>query len=99
MAVQAERVGALALAMEASMDKREIEELQDPETWDPDSDQVLPPAEDPKVVVPVVFTPAEFKHVARFAREQSVTTSQSIHDAILASIEQADLAKRSHARS
>jgi hypothetical protein len=81
------------------MDKPDIDELQDPETWDNDTAQVLSPSESPKVVVPVSFTPTEFASLSRFARDHGVTTSECIRDAILDRIEKVGLAKRAGARS
>jgi hypothetical protein len=65
------------------MEKDEIEELQDPATWDDQADEVLPPAQSPRVVVPVTFSPEDFARVARYARAHGLQTTQLIHDATL----------------
>jgi hypothetical protein len=99
LAVQGERVGAVALATGTEMDEREIEELQDPETWDDETAEVLPPATEPRVVVPVSFTPEEFARVARFAREQGAKTSACIRDAVLDRVDQAEPTQSARARA
>jgi hypothetical protein len=81
------------------MDEREPTDfLQDPDEWDPESDELLPSAESPQVVVPVTFTPAEFAAVARSAREQGIPASQSIRAAMLARLEQAEPLKPAASR-
>jgi hypothetical protein len=65
------------------MEERELAELEDPATWDDESAEVLPPAEDPRVVVPIRFTPEEFARVARFARASGLPLTQCIRDAVL----------------
>jgi hypothetical protein len=85
--------------MERSMDEREIVELQDPESWDDETAEVLPPETAAKVVVPVSFTPEEFARVARFAREQGAKTSACIRDAVLDRVDQAETVQRARVRS
>ena len=94
LAMQGERVGAVALAMESQMDEREIRELQDQENWDDATAEVLPAAAKPRVVVPVSFSPEEFARVARFARDQGAKTSECIRDAVLDHVDQAEPARR-----
>jgi hypothetical protein len=65
------------------MDERELAELEDPTTWDDETAEVLPAADDPRVVVPVRFTPDEFARVARFARASGLQLTECIRSVIL----------------
>jgi hypothetical protein len=65
------------------MDTHDLAELQDPASWDDESAEVLPAADDPRVVVPVRFTPDEFARVARYARASGLQLTESIREAIL----------------
>jgi hypothetical protein len=66
------------------MDTDELNELQDPATWDDATDEVLDPATSPRAIVEVAFTTDEFAHLARFARAHGESIAQVIRDATIA---------------
>lgn len=65
------------------MDDHELQELQDPESWDDRYDQILPPAESPHAVVAVAFPREDFARVAECARRHGMKTSEFIRQAAL----------------
>jgi hypothetical protein len=65
------------------MDEHELAALQDPANWDDQTSEVLPAADDPRVIVPVRFTPDEFALVARYARASGRHLTECIREVIL----------------
>lgn len=99
MALQSERMGAVALAMGSKMDEHDLAELQNPATWDDESAEVLPAAVDPRVVVPVRFTPGEFALIARFARESGLPLTHFLHHVILEHVGRVETVGQRRARA
>ena len=61
----------------------ELVELQDPGSWDLDDPQVRPPVKQPRAVVSVAFSRADYEQVVRRARAAGKTTSEYIREAAL----------------
>jgi hypothetical protein len=76
-------MGTFALITGSAMDRQELAELEDPATWNDETVEVLPAADDPRAVVSVRFTPSEFARVARHARASGQTLTDCIRDAVL----------------
>jgi hypothetical protein len=66
------------------MDERELQELQDPVTWEADTDDRRPPVKSPRAVVSVAFSRDDLEQVASAARESGMRTSEFIRNAALA---------------
>ena len=61
----------------------EERELMDPDTWDWDSIQDLPPARNPGAVVPIRFSLDEITRVGRAADAEGVSLSEYIKQSAL----------------
>ena len=62
----------------------EERELMDPETWDWDSAEELPPMPDVKIELPIAFTRDEYRTIGRAADAQGMTTHAFIAQVALA---------------
>lgn len=91
--------------MEGDMDERELDELEDEETWDFDQAVVHPPSKTARAVIPVAFGPGEFERVAAYARERGMKLSDFIREAALDKVPadypeiNSDASEVSHSRS
>jgi hypothetical protein len=65
-------------------ERKELKELEDPETWDDETTEVHPPAKRGRAVVSVAFPRKDFSRVAQAARAQGLKTSEFIRQAALA---------------
>jgi len=65
------------------MSDKELQELQDPESWD-DESQVLPSAKPRRAVVSVPFPREDFERVVEHAQNEGMKTSEFIRQAVLA---------------
>jgi len=57
------------------LEKRDLEELQNPGSWDDSKLEVVEPSKKPRAVVSVAFQRHEFELVAGQARREGVSTS------------------------
>lgn len=91
--------------MEGDMDKRELVELEDEETWDFGQAVVHPPSKTARAVVPVAFGPGDFERVAAYARERGIKLSDFIRQAALDKVPadypevNSDASEASHSRT
>ncbi len=65
-------------------DSRNLEALEDPETWDPESAELRPGVAHARAVVAVPFAQPEFQRLAAAARERGLSTIDFIREAALA---------------
>ena len=63
------------------MTDRELEDLQDPEAWDFETSEQLPPMKSAGAVVPVRFPREEFELVAEYAERAGQGLSDFIREA------------------
>jgi hypothetical protein len=61
----------------------EERELMDPDTWDWDSIEELPPVQTPRAVIPVRFSLEELKRVGRVADAEGVPLSKYFRQSAL----------------
>jgi len=66
-----------------SMDEQELRELQDPDTWADDEDELHAPVKAPRAVVSVGFAREDFERVVDYAERQGLKTSELIRQATL----------------
>src|SRR4051812_11389135 len=60
----------------------ELDELQDPNTWEDEGD-VRPPVRSPRAVVSVAFPREDFQRIASYAKRHGMKTSEFIRQAAL----------------
>ena len=65
------------------MGERELNELEDPGTWDSERVEVRPPAESGRAVISVAFSRDDFDRVSDIARDSGTKTSEFIRKATL----------------
>lgn len=61
----------------------ELKELEDPESWDFDTVQVLPPVKNPMAIVKVTFNRDELNHVETMARQRGMSLIAFIKESAL----------------
>lgn len=65
------------------MDQDELDDLQDPNSWDYDAAIVVPPNPDAGNVIAVRFAPDELTRLAREAAAAEANLAGFVHDAVL----------------
>jgi predicted ABC-class ATPase len=66
------------------MDETELQELQDPDTWEDDGEEEIhSPVKSARAVVSVAFTREDFKRVSDYAERHGLKTSEFIRKAAL----------------
>ena len=65
------------------MDSKELQELQDPETWDFEQAERVPGGKAPRAVVSVAFSRPDFERVTHAAERAGQRTSEFIRRAVL----------------
>ncbi len=61
----------------------ELAELQNPETWEDEAEPERPPVKSPRAIVSVAFSREDFEHVAEYAQQHGMKTSEFIRRAAL----------------
>ena len=74
------------------MNEKELNELQDPGSWDEDSLSIHEPSKPRRVIVSVAFSREAFERIAQAAESQNKPTSTYIREAALASVAPARVA-------
>jgi hypothetical protein len=69
------------------MDERELRELEDESSWDDEGITVHPPVKNPRSIVSVAFSTADFTRVAQHARQKGMKLSEFIRTAALERVE------------
>lgn len=72
------------------VDEKELQELQDPESWEDTEDEVREPSRPRRAVVSVSFPREDFERIVAHAQEQGLKTSEVIRRAALAQIDPPD---------
>jgi len=65
------------------MDDTELDELQRPETWENGDGELRAPVKAPRAIVSVAFSRDDFQHVAKYAKQHGMKTSEFIRRAAL----------------
>lgn len=76
------------------MDERELNELEDPATWEDDEGTVYPPVQNPRAVVAVRLTPQEVERLERAATAQGLRLPEFIRHAALQWVESTEASPR-----
>ena len=73
------------------MDDADDRDLQDPDTWDYEHAELLPPVANPQAVVAVTFEGEDFILVAKQAEQAGMKLSEFIREAALEKVAQQSL--------
>ena len=65
------------------MTEKELQELEDPNTWDLENAEIMPPVRNPRAVVSVSFPRGDFELVSECAEKHGMKTSEFIRKAAI----------------